>query len=56
MLRWNAGVSTIQFQSKINMSPNLTNILKDLTIRKASENENEAIVKLISEYLDVFRA
>ena len=56
MLRWNAGVSTIQFQSKINMSPNLTNILKDLTIGKASEDENEAIVKLISEYLDVFRA
>ena len=48
-MRWNAGISTIQFQSKTNMSPKLTNILEDLTIGKASEEEYEAIVKLISE-------
>ena len=52
--RWSAGISTIQFQSKINMSAKFTNILEDLTIGKASEKENEAIVKLISEYHDVF--
>ena len=52
--RWNDVISTIQFQSKTNMSPSLTNILEDLSIGKAEEEENEAIVMLISEYQYVF--